>query len=352
MKWDDDLLMEAIDIRGCNVQMALYAAKLGTGSTLFQRQIKVDTIKKYLLSVASFIALVGNHPRDPRKRSPTDKEFCPELQAVLRELERWEKVPNRREPYTLAMQEFLERELHRICPGDNSLLAAIVDWGVAGLFTGFRLSEWAQPTRGSVERDVFGDTKAFCLPDLSFSRHDRTRLSLGDVLAGKYDEVAYIQLRWRTQKNGDNGQCRLFSRNPENPLARSLVSSMLRIVRRFSQLCGPGAVTTPLAVYQRPDGSVALITSIEIEATLRTAAQHVYTLDPIANRSELQQWSSHSYRVGACVILHAMGYSPTQIKFLLRWRSEAVMTYLRNLPCLAQQHARTIDEAGAMPSLF
>lgn len=68
---------------------------------------------------------------------------------------------------------------------------------------------------------------------------------------------------------------------------------MLRIVERFVQLRGANDYTTPLAVYQADDlVTTKLLTSMDIE-------------------KELQRWSAHSLRVGACVILHSMGYSPT-----------------------------------------
>lgn len=141
----------------------------------------------------------------------------------------------------------------------------------------------------------------------------------------------------------------LEPRKRRDPL---LCSKNATIVRRLCSLFGLAAVATPLAIFQRPDQTVALITSFKLEATLRSAALYVYAIDPISHRTEPQQWSSHFYRVEACVILLSMGYTPTQIEFLFRWRSEAFMVYLRNLPCLVQYHARAVDEMFVMPHIF
>jgi hypothetical protein len=51
-------------------------------------------------------------------------------------------------------------------------------------------------------------------------------------------------------------------------------------------------------------------------------------------------------------VLHASGYNGDQIKFLLRWRSQAFMVYLRNLAITADQHNRTLDKADAMPNFL
>lgn len=84
---------------------------------------------------------------------------------------------------------------------------------------------------------------------------------------------------------------------------------------------------------------------------MRSIAAHVYSLDPVKHKKELQLWSAHSFRVGACTLLHAMGYTGTEIKFLLRWRSDTFMDYLRNMTILSERHAETIDKASVMPNL-
>jgi hypothetical protein len=67
----------------------------------------------------------------------------------------------------------------------------------------------------------------------------------------------------------------------------------------------------------------------------RRAAAAVYKLDPITDAKSLALWSSHSLRVGACVTLDAMGFTDVQIMWLLRWKSNAFMTYLRNVAVLS-----------------
>ena len=83
---------------------------------------------------------------------------------------------------------------------------------------------------------------------------------------------------------------------------------------------------------------------------MRALAVKTYHLDPVQDRAALRLWSAHSLRVGACVLLHAMGFSPQDIKWLLRWLSDTFMAYLCNIATLATRHTRALDKAAAMPT--
>ena len=72
----------------------------------------------------------------------------------------------------------------------------------------------------------------------------------------------------------------------------------------------------------------------------------------IKNKAELKLWSAHSLRVGACVLLHATGFNAIEIKWTLRWRSDAFMDYLRNTHVLATRQNSVLDEVSAMPNFL
>ena len=87
--------------------------------------------------------------------------------------------------------------------------------------------------------------------------------------------------------------------------------------------------TSLLSVYCSPTpGSPVIlnITTARVEIVLCVAAAQAYNLDPSKHRKQLQLWSAHSLRVGACATLYAKGFSVMEIKFLLRWKSNAFMT--------------------------
>ena len=128
------------------------------------------------------------------------------------------------------------------------------------------------------------------------------------------------------------------------------VSFVYRALQRFKQLMNKDERVqpdrTPLALYWSPVGQcVKLVTSVDIEKFMRQLAASVHNLDPVADAAALQQWSSHSLRVGGCVTLHAMGFSALDIQWVLRWRSTAFMVYLRNVAVLATRHFQALDRA-------
>ena len=84
------------------------------------------------------------------------------------------------------------------------------------------------------------------------------------------------------------------------------------------------------------------IDDIHIKTILQEAAKQVYG---IKCKKELARFSSHSIRVGACVLLHAQNISAEDIKFRLRWRSDSFRMYLRNIIQLAERHKDAIRNA-------
>jgi hypothetical protein len=144
------------------------------------------------------------------------------------------------------------------------------------------------------------------------------------------------------QKNGNHSEEKLFIRSEKSPL-RCYIRRMHSILSRFDRLIGIEATNVPLAVYQ--DGArVLFLHDAEITRVMRHVACSLYNLDP---KQDKIQYSSHSTRVGACVLPHTSGATNDQIKFLLRWKSDAFMAYLRNVAhlCMQQNDAITMIDA-------
>jgi hypothetical protein len=87
-----------------------------------------------------------------------------------------------------------------------------------------------------------------------------------------------VTITLRTQKNGSNGEERSYVRNELNTKL-CYVRLTTEILARFIRLVGWN-YTTPLAVHSAGPGIVQYITATDIELVMRTAASHVYNLDP------------------------------------------------------------------------
>jgi hypothetical protein len=350
MRLDDDILLESASLERCNYQMALYAMHLATGSNLRHRTIKASTINDYLASVAKFLSRFSD--RDVRKTLDSFN-IAPCIKGVLNEVKRWEDMPQRREPFTPEMWNHIHTQ-HCQTTSNDSLLAACNDWFACGIFAGLRLSEWAQDdahqTLENPTLNYRSDPKAFCINDFSFRGPGNVRMTHEEALDAKLEAIERVLITFRMQKNGQNGETRTFVRNEGKELC--FIRAAQSILRRFIRLVG-WKKKIPLAVYNNEaENRIQYVCSSKLERVMQASAAAVYKLDLRKHTDILKTWSAHSLRVGACVILHAQGYSASQIQFLLRWRSFAFMDYLRNLATLSRQQNDAVNQAMDMPNFL
>ena len=280
--------------------------------------------------------------------------MSPTLHQVFAELKTWDDMPNRREPYTIEMLSNQQQWTADGGFGPDSAEAALVDWFEAGLFAGSRLTEYAQEKSkhdpAFPKLNLRNETAAFCMNDVRSQLKGGKRIFGAAILDHPVASIQQLWIKWRMQKNGENGEEKMFTL-PDSSSARSFIRPMYRILARFVRLRGAADLKTPLAVFKHPGTGVRLLTSVDIERSMRRTAAAVYGLDPTdeTEKAMLQRWSSHSLRVGACVILHSMGFDPSQIQFILRWKSDAFMLYLRNNSVLCDKQTQAFDKLSAMP---
>jgi hypothetical protein len=350
MKLDDDIFLEEVSLDRCNYQMAMYAMHLATGSNLRHKTIKASTINDYLASVAKFLGRFSD--RDIRKQQDSFN-IAPCIKSVLDEIKRWEDMPRRREPFTPEMWKHIHTAMQPDASGD-SLIAACDDWFACGIFGGLRLSEWAQDdahqTLDNPTLNYRSDPKAFCIDDFSFRGPGNVRITHEEAVDAKLEAIERVIITFRMQKNGQNGETRTFVQNKGKDLC--FIRAAQSILRRFIRLVG-WKKKIPLAVYHNgTENQVYFVGSSQLERVMQASAAAVYKLDIHKHADILKTWSAHSLRVGACVILHAQGYSASQIQFLLRWRSFAFMDYLRNLATLSRQQNTAVNQAMDMPNFL
>jgi len=231
----------------------------------------------------------------------------------------------------------VQKTLHQ-----DSYLSALYDWLVVGMQTGQRKSEWCQDLPDfkkthNVALSAKSTPTAFIADDFELS-YKPTQSSPTLHPEHSLPHMNYVTITWRFQKNGQNGQAVSFSHDYANPNL-SVVRAVERILLRAKRLNQPS--TMPLAVYARPKSTKpTYIFHTQVQSSLRAIATKVYHLK---DRSQINKYSCHSIRVGACVLLHSSGADTLTIKFRLRWRSDSFMEYLRNTPRLASLHTQIIS---------
>ena len=123
------------------------------------------------------------------------------------------------------------------------------------------------------------------------------------------------------------------------------VAPALRIWYRSERLSVP--LDHSIAVFVEIKGkkkirSLKYIDDIHIGTLLRDAAKSVHN---ITSKKNLARFTTHSIRVGACIIMHTNGSSTSKIQVRLRWKSDVFKFYLRNVESLAEHHRDILRKA-------
>eukprot|EP00957_Ditylum_brightwellii_P172574 13137667-Ditylum_brightwellii.AAC.1 len=133
-------------------------------------------------------------------------------------------MPNGQEPVTSAMIDYIISQAED--KNEDSLEAAMRDWVILGQFTGCHLSEWAQDARyankgifatNTIEDGGDGLARAFTIDDFTILADNDYNFNHVHWTIIKEEDVKSINVRWRYQKNGDNGQKIKFISNKKNP---------------------------------------------------------------------------------------------------------------------------------------
>ena len=348
MNLTDDMLLEKVSPRRATRQLAMYAVYLATGNTLFHKTVKSSTVATYLRNVATLIVPVRG--LDPRYECPTDTKMSPCILKILNKMKTWEQLPKRREPFTIDMLMELV-DLAEVSDPDG-LLAAIKNHFTCGMYSGNRTCEWAQTDKGRSRLGKHrlnkkGNPYAYNLKRISFRTVNGSPYPLERIVSDPSTIPGLVIVVFDWQKNGDHGEEKKFARNDDKPHL-CFVRNQMAIIQRFVRLVGWN-YDLPLSIYLPENSTVPKnITSTEIEYVMNMLAKRVYHLNPKkpADAKILEKWGGHSIRVGACVYLYTAGFSEMELKFLLRWKSDAYRYYLRNLAYVARKHNDAINTAA------
>jgi len=305
MKWTDNWLLtgDEPDLAVCGqLQLAMYAIHLATGNSIYYKRIKATTVDNYVLVASTFLAFFTgcNFCKD----LPTDSSMGHLLGPVLKDLCLHESVPNRREPYDLNMHS-LGRTL-ALLSDSKALLPALIDGFEKGLCAGYPLSEWAQPIgKFSIDRPQLNHmvssplgTRAIVPCNIRCVTQSGARLIGVQITSVTVVSLTKVWVKFRTQKNGQHGEEKLFVLNPD-PNGICMVASLYRALTRFAKLrLVDGRLheeRTPLSVYDHGStNAVRLVTTTDIEWFMRRLAAQVYHLHPIDDRDAIQKWGTQS----------------------------------------------------------
>jgi hypothetical protein len=266
----------------------------------------------------------------------------PYLHELISQRTTWSKPKPRKEPYTYRMlathSAFLAAS--RVDPYLRFVGSdyAVWDWLRLGIFTGSRLSEYAQSRLRKNQRfqtiPVNGETGVWGGQPLAFTRDDfqffdanACRIPQSAVYRQhKSGTVCSVHIRFRYDKSAENFSIRKYSVSLDPIL--NPVAAAVSIVHHADLL--KVHALEPLGVYRNTSKpQYSFLRDSHIKDVLRAMCVRTYPDPQHYLRIHITRLVPHSNRVTAAVVLHMGGASISDIAFRLRWNEASVPTYLR-----------------------
>ena len=318
--------------------LAVYAKAVGDSFNLRSRSdLQPKSIVNYVNAAHSYLQVASNSSI-PIKTAQDN--LHPIISDTISFRRKWHAPNEQRLPITQPMFEVLHKEaLQQLT--DNiatftSLSVAVYDWERLSIFTGSRVSEYAQTNakQGTFAKVPVCPNKnrwtgtpiAFIAEDFTFL-DSRLRIIPHTQLRQLSHAVHYLHLRFRYDKSSSNFVIRKFVRANHPYLCP--IQAAIAIILRAQALCiHPDH---PVGAYLSPrhKGHYLYIKSTQIIAILRKACVTAYPDPAHFYRQNISRIVAHSNRVTAAVALNNMRVSIPEIAFRLRWKEPSVSHYLR-----------------------
>jgi hypothetical protein len=263
------------------------------------------------------------------------------MSKVIHAREREENIARQRSPISKEM--YVEMAKRAETSPKDSVDSVLFDWFNLIRVGGFRVAEYAQKTQNKIDEFEYGSgnkvVKAFVPTDWSF--YDATgRLVTLHSLDGSGHLPKKLKIKFRIQKNRQNGQSITFAADDKHPHICP-VRSAYRIFLRSKRL--GQSDSQPMGVYENHQGLVKYLTGNKISELLQAVAKKCH---PDLTKDEISRFSSHSGRVWAVVLLDEAGMNPDFIKSRLRWMGESYRLYLRDTAILQRKHIAALEQAS------
>ena len=317
--------------------VAIWVKYIMVGINYYNKDVlRSNTVRGYALAVNTLFRLRGYKP----PTDMTDRNNMPGI--VINNLIKQEDVANQRAPLDNAIFVEINRaaKASHSLDSDRNLLFDILTFG---RFIGPRVSEYAQTTQDKIDYHEYPNgnrvIKAFTANDFVFC-------DANDNILSHFDESSLVaatsvKIRWRIQKNRQNGQTITLRADPKN-LEICPVRGAVRMVTRARRLGQSDDM--PLACYRTKKAPLLYLTGNRIAVLLREAVKKVRPSTPSA---ELKQYSAHSLRVWACVLLDEAGKPASYIQKRLRWMGDSFKMYLRDTSAIQGKHVDALQASSA-----
>ena len=276
------------------------------------KPVRASTVRDALLAVGTGITDMDG--QDPRKPKGSDK-YHPLLSDFFAAMERHDDPSTRAYPVNLTILRNLPKVLDTEHPTEGQANKHVIDLCILGFFWMLRPSEY-------LDSSAETRSQAFRLCDMHFTiagtQHLASALTLNDE---KMRQISAATLTFSDQKTGARGE--QIGHRATADAVFCPCKALARLVRHLRRHKAPAK--TPICTHCGPRKVIGTIPPAFLTNGLRFAAlplQQKTGIDPALV-------SARSLRPGGATALLCAGVDPNAIQLLGRWRSDAMLRYLR-----------------------
>ena len=331
---------QCIDILGT------YVSEVACGSNLQRKKdLSAQSLRNYMRA-AHRVLQVWLHRDIPIYDSSSmgkKPRFHEYIGQQLRDRRNWERKKDKKLPLTRAIYTALAAYL--ASKGDSldvflAAVYAVYDWLRLGVFTGFRVSEFAQnkvrkgcqflaiPDNDDVPEDQRGKPVAFIAADFTFWTLDMVLIPHSKLRKWHAKGLVHgLQIRWRFDKSANNFVIRTYT--VTNDAIFNPVDAAVSIILR-SQLLGV-PIDEPIVVWRNVHGRpYRFLRDSTLTQTLRDAVCLAYPDPNHYYRLQIKSIVPHVIRVESAYRMQLGGANNDEIAHSKRWHVTSVPTYLRD----------------------
>lgn len=275
--------------------------------------VRADTVENALLAVGQGISQLG--APDPRKQVGGGKQYHPLLASFLKGLRDKDDPASRSYPANVTIIRALYDALDICHQEEGQLNRTTIDLIIVAFYWLLRPAEY-------LDSGATGRSQAFKFEDICLTAGGRvyraTDTSLNDV---NETDITFATLTFTDQKNAVRGE-QVGHKANSDPLLCPC-KALYRLTDNLRRHRAPPK--TPIFASYKSRTSFRNIKPTYVTNALRHAAnsiRHITGIDP-------KLLSARSLRPGGATALLCAGIDPNSIQLLGRWRSDAMLRYLR-----------------------
>lgn len=290
--------------------------------------VRADTVGKVLQGVGQSITHLGGV--DPRKRDKDSSALDPLFSAFIESMRRQDDPQTRAYPANLTILRKAREMLDFRDPVDGNANIHVMDLMVVGFFWLLRPAEY-------LDTDPTARSQSFRLQDISFTIDGKyavaSTLSLNEAMVKRIQQAT---LTFVDQKNAVKGEA--IGHKPTNDPFFCPCRALGRIALRLQRRRAPAY--TPLHCFYGNDNRLRTVPAQWVTNALRIAA---YPLEE-ATGIKPSLLSARSLRPGGATALLLAGENADTIKLMGRWKSDAMLRYLRVATATGPLAQRMLDQ--------